>query len=792
LERLTSALADRYRLERELGAGGMATVYLAEDLKHQRKVAVKVLRADLAASLGPERFLREVTIAANLTHPHILPLHDSGEVDGFLYYVMPYVEGTSLRQKLIREGELPIPEAVRILRDVADAMAYAHQHGVVHRDIKPENVMLSGRHALVTDFGVAKAVSEATGRQTLTTAGVALGTPAYMAPEQAAADPHTDHRADIYAFGVVAYELLTGRPPFTGASPQAMLAAHVTMAPDPVSKYRPSIPPALAALVMRCLEKLPADRWQSADELIPHLEAVLTPSGGMTPTATVPVTAVSARRPKWPLALVAAAVLLAVAVALWLPRGGGPGAAPPVQGGRVAVFPFEVRSTDSADVWLGEGLAEQVGSRLAKGPALRVLSTNAIASQLRKTPDPLDAAHALEARWAVTGLLRRTEGEIRARVEIATADSGVQAWSGSFTRTDGDFRLLEAEVAESVSAFLVGGPTGAATTVAGGTAKVDPEAYRHYLLANAQLNRRTADAAMQAVANYQAAVDKDPGFATGWAGLGYARIVQYSWGGWRVDVPRDSLATLARVASARALSLDSRNVKALVTSGMVSSRVDGNYTEAFRVFEQALRLDSLDAEAWHAYGVSAGTDRANDHPLAERLLRRAVALDPDRPNTWRDLAMVVAWQGRLVEAEAILDTVVALGVWAPGMRDRAYVKFLRGNPGGALEDQRASDRIAGVTDSVSMALYRLAAGDSTEAKRWASRSNLPMSVKGERLLVVMGRPADAMAMLERIPGKAERWARLHDPILAPLRAAPRFQRLVKDSRPPGAPEWKGQ
>ena len=180
--RLTAALADHYLIERELGAGGMATVYLAEDLKHHRKVAVKVLRPDLAASLGPERFLREVTIAANLQHPHVLPLYDSGQADGFLYYVMPYVEGTNLRQKLIREGELPIAEAVRILRDMADAMAYAHQHGVVHRDIKPENVMLSGRHALVTDFGVAKAVSQATGRQTLTTAGVALGTPTYMSP----------------------------------------------------------------------------------------------------------------------------------------------------------------------------------------------------------------------------------------------------------------------------------------------------------------------------------------------------------------------------------------------------------------------------------------------------------------------------------------------------------------------------------------------------------------------------------------------------------------------------------
>ncbi len=311
--RLSTALADRYRIEREIGAGGMATVYLAEDLKHERKVAVKVLRPELAAALGSERFLREIKIAAKLKHPHILPLFDSGEADGFLYYVMPFEEGQSLREKLAKEGELPIAEAVRLLRDVVDALAHAHKHGVVHRDIKPDNVMLSGQHALVTDFGVAKAVTEATGRQQLTATGVALGTPAYMAPEQAAADPHIDHRADIYAVGALAYELLTGRPPFTGTTPQMILSAHVTEAPEPVTKYRETVPPALAQLVMKCLEKKPADRWQRAEELLPRLEALATPSGGLTPTATMPVSAFSGVK-KYVLPAVVAGVLALVAV----------------------------------------------------------------------------------------------------------------------------------------------------------------------------------------------------------------------------------------------------------------------------------------------------------------------------------------------------------------------------------------------------------------------------------------------------------------------------------------------
>src|SRR3954451_22625835 len=312
---LRAALAGRYTLERELGAGGMATVYLAHDLKHDRNVAVKVLREELSASLGKERFLREIKVAAALQHPHILPLYDSGEADGLLFYVMPYVDGLSLRDKLTKAGELPIGDAVRILRDIADALSEAHRHGVVHRDLKPENVMLRGRHALVMDFGVAKALSDATGRQSLTTVGIALGTPTYMAPEQAVADPHVDHRADLYAFGVVAYELLAARPPFTGSPPQPVLAAHVTAVPEPVTKYRP-VPPVLAALVMRCLEKRPADRWQSAEELVPHLEALMTPSGGITPTATQPVAtaaappAAGAFRRRWALALGALLIVL--------------------------------------------------------------------------------------------------------------------------------------------------------------------------------------------------------------------------------------------------------------------------------------------------------------------------------------------------------------------------------------------------------------------------------------------------------------------------------------------------
>jgi eukaryotic-like serine/threonine-protein kinase len=284
VDRLQAALGDSYRIERELGGGGMSHVFLARETALGRQVVIKVLPPEMSAAVNIERFRREIQLAASLQHPHIVPVHAAGQVGDLFYYTMPLVEGESLRAKLAREGELPVGEAIKILIDVADGLAYAHARGVVHRDIKPDNVLISGHHAVVTDFGVAKAMSASSGSSSLTSLGVALGTPAYMAPEQAAADPHVDHRADLYAVGAMAYEMLCGRPPFSGMSPQQVLAAHVTLPPAPLSGQRTSVPPALNALVMRCLEKKPADRVQSAAEMLSALQAMATPSGGMAPT----------------------------------------------------------------------------------------------------------------------------------------------------------------------------------------------------------------------------------------------------------------------------------------------------------------------------------------------------------------------------------------------------------------------------------------------------------------------------------------------------------------------------
>ena len=288
-KQLQTTLGDSYQLEQELGGGGMSRVFVAHETSLGRKVVVKVLPHEMAAAVSIDRFRREIQLAAQLQHPHIVPLLSAGETGGLPYFTMPFVKGESLRARLTH-GELPVSESIRILREIASALAYAHENHVVHRDIKPENILISGGSAMVTDFGVAKAVSASTGAEghSLTSLGVALGTPAYMAPEQATADPNTDYRADIYALGVVAYEMLTGSTPFPGRSPQSTLAAQVTEAPDSVTKRRPAVPPQLAALVMKCLEKRPADRPQTAADVMHELDALSTPSGGLTPTSALP------------------------------------------------------------------------------------------------------------------------------------------------------------------------------------------------------------------------------------------------------------------------------------------------------------------------------------------------------------------------------------------------------------------------------------------------------------------------------------------------------------------------
>jgi TolB-like protein/tetratricopeptide (TPR) repeat protein len=495
---LAEALRDRYVIERELGRGGMATVYLARDLKHSRPVALKILLPELAVVLGPDRFQREIRFAARLQHPHILTVLDSGEAAGQLWFTMPYVEGESLRARLARERRLSVADALSVLQDVAQALAYAHRHGVVHRDIKPENILLTEDAALVTDFGVAKPMAAAGDDGVITTVGLALGTPQYMAPEQIAGDPSLDQRADLYAFGVVAYEVLAGEPPFRAASPRAILAAHLVEQAPPLITKRPDVPPQVAQVVASCLEKDPDARPESASAIVQALQAAHTP-GGTTISGIRPLEPPRRRRfTRWQLAAGALALLLLLGAGAmtFVPRSSraalftiltrGPARLDP---GRVLVAPFENETGDSSLAFLGNMTADWISQGLARTGTVDVVDarTAAITSKVvERTPRLLrtaDFARALAqetgAGTVIAGSLYRDRDTVRVQARIVAVASGrilhaVDPVSGPA----GDYHALIEQVRERTMAALasVVDTTRGSWTVALGT----PPSYEAY------------------------------------------------------------------------------------------------------------------------------------------------------------------------------------------------------------------------------------------------------------------------------------------------------------------------
>jgi TolB-like protein/tRNA A-37 threonylcarbamoyl transferase component Bud32 len=640
--RLTAALADRYRIERELGQGGMATVYLAEDLKHHRKVAIKVLREDLAASMGSARFLREIEIAAQLQHPNILPLLDSGDADGFLYYVMPYVTGQSLRERLAREGELPVHEAVRLITEVVDALAHAHEHGVVHRDIKPDNVMMSGRHALVADFGVAKAVSEATGRSTVTTLGVAVGTPAYMSPEQATADPHIDHRSDIYAVGAMAYELLTGRPPFVGATPQQVLAAHVTEAPDPVGKRRPGISAPLEAVIMRCLAKRPADRWQTAGELHAALEPFATPSSGITPVQTQPVRAVRPQR-RLPELGIAVVVIVLVVIAAWRLTSGHGGSKGSARA--IAVLPFDNATRDTAFDYLADGIANDVRSGLMKLPGLSVKARTS--SEAAKGKPVHDAGALLNVGVVLQGEFRHAADKTTVTVELVNVSDESALWTGSFVLpADGNFAAAQDSITAAVSKALHLQATAGAATALVQRGTNNAEAYDLYLKGQHFFAERGGANLRRAIDYYQMAIARDSNFARAYAGLSMLITILPSYVQFTSDSTTALMSEASRLAH-RALAIDPTLVEGhLALANVLQTETD--LVSAEPEFLAALAGDprNVTAHQWHGNNLTL-LGRV-DEGIREG--RAAVDLDPLSAVAGNDLAYNLMSAGQFDEA----------------------------------------------------------------------------------------------------------------------------------------------
>ncbi len=750
LPRLTTALADRYRVERELGQGGMATVYLAEDLKHARKVAIKVLREDLSASLGKERFLREIKVAAGLQHPHVLPLYDSGEADGLLFYVMPFVDGLSLRERLVKEGELPIDEAVRILRDIADALSEAHKHGIVHRDLKPENVMLRGRHALVTDFGVAKALSEATGRQSLTSVGIALGTPTYMAPEQAVADPMVDHRADIYAFGVVAYELLAGKPPFTGMNPQQVLAAHVTAAAEPIGAHR-SMSAALSTLVMRCLEKKPADRWQSAEALIPQLEAVLTPSGGMTPTATQPVRVEQGASPTRRVLIGVGVAVVAViaALAIWIRT---PSTDASLNPNLIAVFPFRVTSADRSLDYLGDGMVDLLAAMYTgEGGPRAIDPRTALAAWKRHGGgEQAEAAGPAAARDLGAGqyLLGSVVGTGSRLVLSASVGRPGQDGAIVQARVEGPTDSLSSLVDALVGRLLV--RTAGLSSEQSVGLSPSLAATRAYVAGRAA--NRSGDwdgAALQ----FQRAIALDSSFtlatlglyeALAWASSGELmnpRVQELAWSNRAALSPRDQ-AVLAGYTGGNGPAPHSRADVLKAWESAVSrfpDLADAWYWlgESYHHYGQMLGIVDYQARTRQALEMASSLDPDMAAPLYHQ-----VEMAADRHDTVgaRQLLGRIIAQDSTSDTRGILEFVVAEGVGDSAAVAAALDRFARtGNPlvRWAPLDQVQRGRGQRLIDTLMVLADRSATTDAMRRLVAETRT---------RVLLALGRPAEAVAV----------------------------------------------
>ncbi len=601
-ERLQRALGTAYRLERELGGGGMSRVFVAEETRLARRVVIKVLPPDLALEMRVDRFNREIQLSASLQHPHIVPLLAAGGEDDLLYYTMPFVEGEALRTRLRREGELPVRDAVRILKDVADALAYAHARGVVHRDIKPDNVLLSGNHAVVADFGVAKAVSQAKTESGLTSVGVALGTPAYMAPEQAAGDPNIDHRADIYAFGAMAYEMLTGRAPFDGMAPHQMLAAHVTEPVVAITDRRPALPPALAGLVMACLAKNPADRPQSATEILQALEGMATPSGSVAVTSPIVTFRHVLRRRRNRMLAFGAAAGIAVLVGWMALR---PRAAGVLDPNRVAIAPFDVLGGGPDLLLWREGVVDVLSRSLDGAGPLRTVSPTLVVRRWSGRADPASAQGLGEATGAGTvvfgGLVQSGADSVRLTATVLDVSGPIVVGEIELReRTDRMDRLADSLTVRVLRELGRTRAIGLVRSASLGSQSLP--ALKAFLQGEQFLRRSEWDSA---VVYHQRAIGLDSGFTLAWSHAGLAA-------GWQHSA-NDSLSRTYKLragamnqglAPRESLIVQAESIAAVVYEG--PAQLGGRWwtygKRLIATLDDAVRRYPNDPELWYMLG----------------------------------------------------------------------------------------------------------------------------------------------------------------------------------------------
>jgi serine/threonine-protein kinase len=729
-ERLRSALADRYEVEREIGSGGMATVYLAQDLKHRRPVALKVLHPELAASVGPDRFLREIEIVAGLNHPHILTLIDSGEADGLLFFVMPYVSGETLQARLKREGQLPVDEALRIAREVADALAYAHENGVIHRDIKPSNILLEAGHAVISDFGVARAVGMAGGTESTAT-GVAVGTPKYMSPEQAAADD-VDARADIYALGCVLWEMLAGDAPFDGPTPQSILAEKLSDTTPRLRERRRSVPPEVEVVIERAMAPLAADRYGTARELE---RALSEPEvAGRTPLRRRR----RARTARF--AGVSMVALLALAAWWMFARGTPLEASSPYS---IAVLPPE--NLTGEEEYFVVGQHQALIEHLASIGGFRVISRSSTMRYEDTDMTVPEIGDELGVRSVVASSLERHGDTVGIRVQLIQAEPEERLlWSGSFNEVIAGLNTMYGEAARSIAGSAEVRITPAEQARLGGDRPIDPAIYEAYLRGMNHIYKDTPEEVAQGLVYLLEATEQNPTDAMAWAGLAFGYVAV-----GHGPFPTDDVWMRAKAAANRALTLDPNLAEAWSVMADVRFFADWDWEGAEEAFRRANELNPSIAYnhfqyAWLLLVLGRYEEAVVEHELAKELdpftpwqvsllgwcylyggeiekakaeARRTLELYPDDATGLFVLGAALQIEGRHEEAIAVHERMAELYPFFRWLTGATYARV------GREDDARRVAAEIEASEMTAMDVYGLAVlygalGDVEATHRW--------------------------------------------------------------------------